>query len=193
MSTTPFSEEPPQPYNLANFSVLVVEDSHSMLDLISSMLKAFGVGEIMICTSVKEAKDLLKITQARVQSRHVVGVDVVLTDWLMQDESGLDLIRWIRSSDEDNIRFLPIVLVSGYTSQKVLAQARDNGANEALVKPVSSRSLAQRICNVVDYPRAFIETPDYFGPDRRRQDVSYKGTDRRQTSADEFKVYNERL
>lgn len=186
-------EEPPQPYNLENLSVLIVEDSYSMLDLMSSMLKAFGVGEIMVCTSAAEARELITLTQARYQSKHATGIDVVLTDWLMPRESGLNLIQWIRSHREDSIKFMPIILVSGYTSEAVLEQARDNGANEALVKPLSSKTLAQRICNVIDYPRPFVESPTYFGPDRRRHEEPYQGVERRITTQDEFKVYNEQI
>lgn len=163
-----------------------------MQTLMTSMLKSFGVGDIMICENSVEAIDLLTITQARRQSRYIMGVDIVLTDWLMPKGSGKDLVQWIRKHKEDSIRFLPIIVVSGFTTGVITAQTRDVGANETLVKPVSGNKLASRICAVIDNPRAFVEAPHYFGPDRRRQDIPYKGIDRRMMQIEKIQVINER-
>jgi DNA-binding response OmpR family regulator len=48
--------------------------------------------------------------------------------------------------------------------------ARDAGVNEILTKPVSPESLYGRLTSVVRQPRPYIETEQYFGPDRRRRD-----------------------
>lgn len=183
-------EKKPQPYDLSNFTVLIVEDSLYMQSLLTSMLKAFGVGDILACESGAEAIDLLTVLQASKKSRLLKNVDIVLTDWLMPNGSGKDLLKWIRAHEKDAIRFLPVIVVSGYTTEYITTAARDMGAHETLTKPVSGTSLAQRICSVIDNPRAFIKAPDYFGPDRRRHDVPYKGADRRKIIAKEIKVKN---
>lgn len=181
-------EKKPQPYDLSNFTIMVVEDSLYMQSLIASMLKAFGVGDIIACENGKEAIEILTVLQATKKSRHLTTVDIVLTDWLMPNGSGQDLLRWIRAHDKDTIRFLPVIVVSGYTTAFVTSTARDLGAHETLAKPVSGTSLASRICSVIDAPRSFIRAPDYFGPDRRRQDLPYRGMERRMIPADEIKV-----
>ncbi len=179
--TSSIHNKPPA-YDLSNFTILVVEDSTYMQDLITSMLKIFGVGDILNCGDAKEAIDLLTITQARTKSRYINNVDIILTDWLMPDGSGKDLLQWIRNNDKDSIRFLPIIVVSGYTTEKITNETRDLGAHETLVKPISANSLASRICSVIDNPRKFIKAPNYFGPDRRRQQVPYSGEDQRITA-----------
>lgn len=171
--------EKPSPYDLSNLTLLVVEDSPYMQSLIASMLKSFGVGDIMACEDAKEAIDLLTITQARKKSRFVTNVDIVLTDWLMPKGSGKELLHWIRRHEENAIRFLPVIVVSGYATVGLSNMARDMGANELLVKPVSGMGLASRICSVIDNPRPFVSVPDYFGPDRRRQAMEFKGPDQR--------------
>lgn len=171
--------EKTQLYDLSNLSILVVEDSAYMQSLISSMLRVFGVGEIMVCDSAEEAIELLTITQAKTKSRYATKIDIVLTDWLMPKGSGKDLLNWIRGHDKDSIRFLPVVVVSGYTTEVILTMSRDMGANEVLVKPISAALLAARICAVIDNPRPFIQSADYFGPDRRRQEIQYTGKERR--------------
>lgn len=159
-----------------------------MQSLIASMLKAFGVGDIMACEDSHEAIDLLTITQARKKSRFVTDVDIVLTDWLMPRGSGKELLHWIRTHEDDAIRFLPVIVVSGYTTELMSSQARDMGANEVLVKPVSGTKLASRICTVIDTPRPFIQVPGYFGPDRRRHNTPIAGRDRRVTKPDFIEV-----
>lgn len=181
-----------EPYDLTNFTILIAEDSVFMQSLMSSMLKVFGVGDIMTCTGGKEAVELLTVTQARTKSRYINHVDIVLIDWLMPDGSGKDLLKWIRSHEKDEVRFLPVIVVSGYITGLVTSEARDLGCHETLVKPVSSNGLASRICSVIDSPRPFIKIVDYFGPDRRRQDLSYKGEDRRKIKAEEIKVMHDR-
>ena len=180
----PIFEKKPLPYDLSNFTILVVEDSEHMQTLITSMLKVFGVGEILACTNAKEAIDLLTVLQASKKSRYLSNVDIVLTDWLMPKGNGEELLRWIRSSDKDNIRFLPVIVISGYTTEYIAAKTRDLGANETLVKPISGNSLAGRICSVIDHPRPFVNAPHYFGPDRRRQEVSYSGPEKRVTETE---------
>ncbi|MEM7680293.1 MAG: response regulator, partial [Pseudomonadota bacterium] len=54
------------------------------------------------------------------------------------------------------------------------------GTTEFLVKPFSANDLARRIAYVINKPRDFIETSDYFGPDRRRRVIeNYSGPYRR--------------
>ena len=175
-------------YDLSNFTILLVEDSVYMQSLMTSMMKVFGVGDIMVCSSGEEAIDLLKVTQARKSSRYITKVDIVITDWLMSNGSGKDLLQWIRAEKNDAVRFLPVMVVSAYTTQKVVNDARDFGANETLVKPISGQSLASRICTMIDNPRPFVSTPDYFGPDRRRKDLPFKGEERRKTEEKDIKV-----
>lgn len=178
----------PQPYDLSNFTVLVVEDSVYMHSLISSMLKVFSVGDIMVSEGGKDAIDLLTVTQARTKSRYISHVDIVLMDWLMTKGSGEELLQWIRGHEKDEIRFLPVIVVSGYTTEYITNKARDMGANEILVKPVSAAGLASRISSVIENPRPFIKVPDYFGPDRRRQEMPYKGRERRVIDVEKIRV-----
>ncbi len=173
----------PLPYDLSNFTILLVEDSTYMQNLFTSMLKVFGVGDILTCNDAKEAIELLTVTQARTKSKYVNSVDIIVTDWLMPEGSGEDLLRWVRTHKKSEVRFLPIIVVSGFTTEKVTNKTRDLGVHETLVKPISGNALASRICSVIDNPRHFLKTHNYFGPDRRRQVMPYAGNDRRITQA----------
>jgi two-component system chemotaxis response regulator CheY len=75
---------------------------------------------------------------------------------------------------------VPIIMLTGHSEKQRVVSARDAGVTEFLVKPISAKSLYDRIVNVVVNPRPFIKTNAYFGPDRRRNvNPNYVGTERR--------------
>ena len=59
---------------------------------------------------------------------------------------------------------LPLVIVAESVSE---TNARDCGANMVLVKPVSPSSLYDRLVWIAFNARKFVDSKDYFGPDRR--------------------------
>ena len=106
--------------------------------------------------------------------------DIVITDWHMLPTSGLDLVSRIRKTSASPNKTVPIIMMTGYSAMPRVAEARDQGATEFLVKPFSANDLAKRLAHVINKPRDFIETPDYFGPDRRRKIAdAFKGPYRR--------------
>ena len=104
--------------------------------------------------------------------------DIALVDWVMEPEDGIYFVKNIRGAEDSPNRLMPIIMVSGYSEESRVLAARDAGANEFVVKPFSATSLFTRIQWVVENPRRFVTTDTYFGPDRRRKDVPFKGDDR---------------
>ena len=178
------------PYDLSYFKILIVEDSQFVSNLVSSALRTMGVGEIHIAKNIDEAKQQL-LNYNAVQSSQ--NMDVVIADWLMPEGNGSELISWMRNHKSDVIKFMPIILCSAYASSKTIEAARDMGITEAMVKPVSAQKLANRILYVIDHPRPFIQTADFFGPERRRKEEKYLGPDKRKTKSDEVEEEYEEL
>ncbi|MCB1556358.1 MAG: response regulator [Alphaproteobacteria bacterium] len=178
-------------YSLNGFNVLIVEDYPFMASLIATMLREFGVGNIFIAHNGADAREMLVMFNGDPAARD--HIDIVLTDWLMPGGDGIALIDWVRAHKKDSVRFVPIVLCSAYASELVVIKGRDHGANEALVKPVSAKKLANRILHVIDHPRPFIKAPDFFGPDRRRKVEPYEGDEKRKTSPEELREHHERI
>jgi len=80
---------------------------------------------------------------------------------------------------------VPIIMLTGHSEKKRVISARDAGVTEFLAKPISAKSLYQRILNIVINPRPFIKSKGYFGPDRRRNAAAnYTGPERRKNEAD---------
>jgi two-component system chemotaxis response regulator CheY len=70
-------------------------------------------------------------------------------------------------------------------------QARDAGVTEFLVKPFTARDLYRRLYQIIERPRQFVRSEDFFGPDRRRKGAAdYQGPLRRDTDvqADDYFV-----
>jgi DNA-binding response OmpR family regulator len=72
-------------------------------------------------------------------------------------------------------------MMTGHSDYSTVVTVRDSGANEFLAKPISLKSLSQRIIHIIEKPRPFVKTKRYFGPDRRRQQLPYRGPDRRKS------------
>jgi two-component system chemotaxis response regulator CheY len=114
-----------------------------------------------------------------------LDADIVICDWLMEPMDGNTFTKMIRKSENSSDIYVPIIMLTGHTELTRVVTARDAGVNEFLAKPVSATNIYQRIKMVLESPRQFIRTNDYFGPDRRRRDdPSYKGEERRRSAED---------
>lgn len=155
---------------LERLSILVVEDTVPMRKLICSVLDSLGVGQIDFARHGEEG------FESFCKNNH----DVILTDWMMEPVDGISFTHMVRNDPKSPNRIVPIILMTGYSALTRVAEARDNGVTEFLVKPFSANDLAKRIAYVINRPRDFIDCEGYFGPDRRRRkNVDYKGPFRR--------------
>jgi two-component system, chemotaxis family, chemotaxis protein CheY len=150
--------------------ILLVDDNHYMRVLLAEILRAIGVKDI------HEANDGAEALQA--MRNH--AVDIVMTDLSMQPLDGIDFVRLLRNSPDSPNPMVPVIMITGHSTMARVAEARDAGVNEFLAKPLTARGVVERLSQVVENPRAFVRTQDYFGPDRRRRpDPNFKGPWRR--------------
>lgn len=141
-----------------------------MKKLIASILDALGVGEILTSDNGEDGYMMFR------QNRP----DIILADWEMRPMNGIDLTKKIRNDHNSPNRFIPIILVTGYSSLNRVTEARNVGVTEFLVKPFSANDLSKRLAYVINKPRDFIDHDEFFGPDRRRRvDPTYEGPERR--------------
>jgi CheY-like chemotaxis protein len=172
------------PFNFSKLSVLVVEDTEPMRKLIVSILDSIDVGTVHQAKSGEEG--------FRRFCEH--NPDIVISDWDMGPGDGLIMTRKIRKDVFSPNRLAPIIFLTGYNAVKRVAQARDAGATEYIIKPFTGSDLAKRIAYVINKPRDYIDADGYFGPDRRRRDSpDYTGPRRRDGdessfSGDEFLI-----
>jgi two-component system chemotaxis response regulator CheY len=161
-------------YRFDRMKVLVVDDNVHMRKLVTTILQAFGVIQIYEAESGDRAWNVLRESNP----------DVVVLDWVMEGMSGIDLMRMIRTNPQSPNPFVPVIMLTGHTSIEHVNKARDAGINEFIAKPVSVKTMMQRLVAVVEHPRPYVRTSVYFGPCRRRRGTEdYRGPERRKESA----------
>lgn len=162
-------------YEFKNATILVVDDMQPMLALTSSLLRIFGFNNVEVAHDAAEGFERFCD----------INPDLVLTDWLMEPYDGTELIKKIRTDAKSPNRFVPIIMMSGYSHKMRVEHARDSGITEFLVKPFRAKDLYSRIEQLIEKPRRFVDADSFFGPDRRRRKPKdYVGPFRR--DADEF-------
>ena len=160
-------------YRFDRLRVLVVDDNVHMRRLVITILQAFGVHQIHEAGSGESAWEMVR----------EINPDILILDWVMEGMSGLELARMIRSNPQSPNPFVPIIMLTGHTHLDQVLQARDAGINEFIAKPVSVKTMMQRLVAVIEHPRPYVRTPAYFGPCRRRRsDADYRGPERRSAS-----------
>ncbi len=141
-----------------------------MLQLLKTVLQSFGVGTVITSLNGEEAFEQLCRTNP----------DLVITDWMMSPCDGISLARKIRNEQDSPNQFVPIILMTGFSQERRVINARDTGITEFLVKPFNARDLYKRLYQIIEKPRQFVRCEDFFGPDRRRKrGDQYSGEKRR--------------
>ncbi|MFP4098928.1 MAG: response regulator [Alphaproteobacteria bacterium] len=168
-------------YNLQNVKILLIEDNKAMLELVKAILQSFGVGRVITALDGESG--------FRAFCTH--NPDLVIADWLMAPCDGLELSRRIRNHYSSPNRFVPIILMTGFSEKRRVISARDEGVTEFLVKPFNTRDLYRRLYKVIEAPRQFVESESFFGPDRRRRRADvYDGPLRREEDPDDKQKYS---
>ncbi|MDP2870655.1 phosphate regulon transcriptional regulator PhoB [Methyloversatilis sp.] len=112
--------------------ILVVEDEPSIQELISVTLTRTGHDPLRAL----DAETALRLMQAELP-------DLVLLDWMLPGQSGIDLARRLRS--DERTRGVPIIMLTARGDEQSKVTGLETGADDYVTKPFSPRELAARI------------------------------------------------
>jgi CheY-like chemotaxis protein len=176
-------------YNFSRCSILLAEDNTFIRTALDGVLRSLEFGQVIQASNGEEAIEYLK----KMKQDHHSGPDFILSDLAITPINGL-LLRWVRGSKDSLNRMVPFLIISGSSGYETINSARDLGVTEFIAKPFSVTSIHERILRAIDYPRQFVTTTNYFGPDRRRV-INRKITDiperRKKCDDDVIIVYSE--
>lgn len=144
--------------------VLLADDNQHMRAIIVAVLKGVGIKNLREANDGAEALQILRDWPA----------DLAIVDFQMQPLDGVEFTHMVRNSADSRDPYLPIIMMTGFAERSRVVEARDAGVTEFVVKPVTARSIIDRINAVIFHPRPFIRTDDYFGPLRRGIDEPAK-------------------
>lgn len=158
---------------IAGMRVLVVDPNPQLRNLIRDiLLRGIGVHEVYEAGNGEEALSVL----------HDLTCDLVIADTAMEPVGALEMTFRIRKGMSRIDPYLPVIIMSAHAKVEEILKARDLGANEYIAKPLSAKILDLRLHALVEKPRPFVRSDNFFGPDRRRHaNHDFEGTERRQS------------
>ena len=110
-------------------NILVVEDDHSVRNLVSTTLQTHGY---QFDAMINGESALLAMT-----SHHY---DIILLDLGLPDQDGIDIIKTVRT-----FSVIPIIVLSARNSNEDKIAALDAGADDYLTKPLNIDELLARV------------------------------------------------
>ena len=117
-------------------TILAVDDSRSMLEMVSFTLKSAGHNVVNACDG-----------QEAFEKAQGMSADLVLTDVNMPKMDGITLVRELR--DCEAYRFTPMLMLTTESSAEKKKAGKDAGATGWIVKPFDPDSLIKTIDRVL--------------------------------------------
>lgn len=115
---------------MTHANLLIVEDDPGIQDMLKYSLAAEGY-TLHHAYTVKEGWEIIQEK----------AIDLVLLDWMLPDNSGIDLLHRIRKYHS----MLPVIMVTAKTEEEDKILGLDVGADDYVTKPFSVRELNSRI------------------------------------------------
>jgi two-component system chemotaxis response regulator CheY len=119
-------------------NILIVEDSPTMLALLSSALE-----ELEVPVKLTEASSGFEAL--RILPRE--SFDLIITDINMPDINGLELVSFVKSNDA--YRSTPLMIVSTEGSERDREKGVKLGADAYIVKPFEPESLREVVLSLL--------------------------------------------
>ena len=164
-------------FNLATARVLIVGARGHAGSMLRTVLGVAGVNRIVLVDEPRRALDMLCTER--------------FTAIFVEDTSRLDNMPFAlaaRRSAKLLDPMIPIFAVSGGPRRRDVEQARDQGVTDVICRPMSPKTVGDKLRAALAAPRSFIAAPDFFGPDRRAKNRVWHGQDRRVLTPKKTKV-----
>ena len=98
-----------------------------------------------------------------------VNPDVMIVDWDMPVLDGREVLRIVRAPGVFPKANLPIIMLTDLGLQSRVTAAIRLGVHELLVKPISPKTLQQRLLGILLNPRPMVRAGRYYVPMPRRR------------------------
>jgi two-component system, chemotaxis family, chemotaxis protein CheY len=115
--------------------VLVLDDSKTMLRIISNTLKRVGHDDIVT------AEDGLQGLEAFKED----DFDLILTDWNMPNMDGLAFVKEVRKINDE----IPIAMITTEGGKSEVITALKAGVNNYIVKPFTPQILKEKLSDIM--------------------------------------------
>ncbi|MBN9310577.1 MAG: response regulator [Devosia sp.] len=118
-------------------SVMIVDDQQSMRGICKYILTQLGFTNIIEAKSGRDALGKLEKSP----------VDLIISDWNMDDIDGLTLLRVIRKHPKT--QGMPFIMATGRSDKEQVKEAISSGVNNYIIKPFDASTMKKRIEAVI--------------------------------------------
>jgi two-component system chemotaxis response regulator CheY len=119
--------------------ILVVDDNPKIRTLIVTILKSAEFSQITQADNGKSAWDILNSNR----------FDLVLTDWMMPEMNGMELLQKIRNSSNE-LKDMPVMMVTASDRPDDIVLAAKWKINGYIVKPFKVKTVLAKIDKVLN-------------------------------------------
>ncbi len=126
--------------------ILIVDDEEAIREIVSTLLQAQGYR----CATVGDGKKAVEYLKHNV-------VDVVLSDMVMPEMDGAQLLKWLRGHDPD----VPVVMVTAIHDVSTALDSIRGGAYDYLLKPFEKDQLFLSVRRAIEHRWLLLENRNY--------------------------------
>jgi signal transduction histidine kinase len=131
----------PVSVRISDGRILVVDDNADMCRYLDSLLKPHC--SVSVVHDGQQALEFLKA--------HSEQPDLILSDIMMSNMSGLELLRAVRAKPDT--ASIPFILLSARAGEEAIVDGLKSGADDYLVKPFQAGELLTRVMNHIELGR----------------------------------------
>ncbi len=113
--------------------ILVIDDEPAVASVFAEALEKEG-NQVVMATSGKAGLQLLEESLP----------DAVFLDIAMPDLDGIEVLRRIR----DKHAHLPVIILSGWATERQLEAAKRLGATDVVLKPIALKNLSEALARI---------------------------------------------
>lgn len=121
---------------MKKFKLIVIDDSHDILELLKYNLLSEGYEVKAFFTAI----DALKYVTTE-------NTDLVITDWMLPEMDGLDLCRNLKHNP--STQEIPVVMLTCKSDEIDVVTALEVGAEEFIPKPVRMKEMLTRVKKIL--------------------------------------------
>ena len=126
--------------------VLIVDDEEAIREVVSTLLQTQGY----ICSAVGNGRQAVEHLEAN-------SADLVLSDMLMPEMDGLQLLSWLRAHDPE----IPMIMVTAMHDVSTALESIRCGAYDYILKPFEKDQLFLSVRRALEHRRLLLENRNY--------------------------------
>lgn len=117
--------------------ILIVDDVQFVRREVKVLLRKLGFDNIDAAENGRQALEMMRSGR---------GYGLVISDWIMEPMSGIELLHEIRR--DESLRETPFIMITGNNQPENVIAAKKAGVSSYVVKPFNATTLKQRLESV---------------------------------------------